>query len=91
MANATHSKPELPAHLHADACPGTPDRTEAEVVERPSRDGLMRRTDDSLVGADIFEKVRVPGEKLRRVRCVDCGAAAYYQLHGEEPIHVEGR
>jgi hypothetical protein len=80
---------KLPEHLHHDACRA--ERFEYETMERPPRDGLMRRTDDSLVGADVFEKVRVPGDRLRRVRCIDCGACAYFPLSGEEPVHVEGR
>lgn len=82
---------KLPEHLHQDACPARPERTEVEIVGKPPRDGLMRRTDESELSADIFEKVVVPGDKLRRVRCVDCGAAAYYPLHGEEPLHVDVR
>lgn len=80
---------KLPEHLHHDACQAQ--RFETDVMEKPPRDGLMRRPEDSLMGSDIFEKVRVPGDRIRRVRCLDCGAAAYYLMSGEEPIHVEGR
>jgi hypothetical protein len=83
--------PKLPDHLHAAACQGDPTLIEVDVMERPPKDGLMRRPDDSLLGADIFEKVTVPGDKLRRVRCIGCGACAYFPIHGEEPIHAEGR
>jgi hypothetical protein len=84
-----NSELKLPEHLHHEACQAT--RFETDEVEKPPKDGLMRRADDSLMGADIFEKVRVPGDKLRRVRCLDCGAAAYFPMHGEEPLHVVGR
>jgi hypothetical protein len=85
----TKKKPTLPAHLHADWCPGTANRIEESIVEKPPRDGLMRRTDESSL--DIFERVTVSGGKLRCVRCVECGGSAYYTEHGEEPVHVEGR
>jgi hypothetical protein len=87
----TKKKPTLAAHLHADWCPGTANRVEEFMAEKPPRDGVMRRPEDSVVGADIFERVTVPGGKLRCVRCVECGGCAYFTEHGEEPVHVEGR